>query len=204
MHSSALYRRKLWTMSCEALFQNFAASLTPEMIVKLCRKHQIPLPGDNHGNMALFQVAHKHCHRDSPFSRQLQRYLNRKHIMLIKQLALLQPEALHSTVESLLTDCRTVLPNTLPGILWAICSDPREAIRPIEKSLIDALYLLSHCLLLAQFQGNAHIVRPEDNMLHTQLETLQKALEQLEVERYALRNEVQYSEVTGGLWTYAR
>jgi hypothetical protein len=42
MPSSTLNRRKLWTMSCETLFQNVSASLTPELIIKLCRKHQIP------------------------------------------------------------------------------------------------------------------------------------------------------------------
>ncbi len=44
MPSSALNRRKLWTMSCEVLFQNFAASLTPDLIVKLCRRYQYPIP----------------------------------------------------------------------------------------------------------------------------------------------------------------
>jgi hypothetical protein len=150
MHGLTLKRRNLWTMSCEALFQNIAASLTPEMLVKRCRKHQIPVPGADCGSVALFQVAHEACHRNSPFARQLQRYFNRKHTVAVTQLAPLQPEALRTTVESTLMGGQTALPDALPGILWAVRSDPREAVRPIEKSLIDELHWLSHCLFMGQ------------------------------------------------------
>ncbi len=190
MHSSTLNRRKLWSMSCETLFQNFAASLTPDLIVKFCRRHQIPLPNSNRGKVALFQAAHHHCHRDSPFARQLQRYLNRRHAALITQFALRQPEALQSIVESLLMGAETDMPDTLPGILWAICSDPRESVRSIEKLLIDELHGLSHCLLLAQFQGYVRIVGPEDKMPDPERETLQNELKQLQTERCSLRHEV--------------
>ena len=196
MHSLTLKRRKLWTMSCEALFQNIAASLTPEMLVKRFRKHQIPMPGADRGSVALFQVAHEACHRDSPFARQLQRYFNRKHIVSITQLAPLQPEALRTTVESTLMGSQTALPDVLPGILWAVCSDPREAVRPIEKSLIDELHWLSHCLLLAQFQGYIQAGGPDggpkENMSDTERDTLQHELAQLKAEQCTLQTEVQH------------
>ena len=87
MTRSVLNRRKLWTMSCEVLFQNFAASLTPDLIVKLCRRYQYPLPDASFSDLALYHLAHEHCHRDSPFSRQVQRYLNRRYEALISQIA---------------------------------------------------------------------------------------------------------------------
>ena len=191
MPSSTLNRRKLWTMSCETLFQNVSASLTPELIIKLCRKHQIPLPGADRGKVALFQLAHEHCHHDSPFARQVQRHLNRKHIALIVQIALLQPEDLRATVESLLLGDQPILPDTLPGILWAVCSDPREAVRPTEQLLLDELHLLSRCLLLAQVQGYIQIVGSEDKMADPERDSLQQELEQLKAERYALQHDVQ-------------
>jgi hypothetical protein len=190
MHSSTLNRRKLWTMSCETLFQNVSASLTPALIIKLCGKHQIPLPGANRGKVALFQLTHEHCHHDSSFAQQVQRHLNRKHTALIAQMALLQPEDLRATVESLFLGGQPIPPDTLPGILWAVCSDPREAVRSTEQSLIDELHLLSHCLLLAQVQGYIQIAGPEDKMADSKRDTLQQELEQLKAERYALQHDV--------------
>jgi hypothetical protein len=177
-------------MSCEALFQNFAASLTPAMMTKCCRKYRIPLPKDNPCIVDLFHTAHAHSHCDSPFSRHLQRYLNRKHAPSITQFAKLQPEALQATIEPLLLSCQTRVPDTLPGVLWAICSDSREDIRPIEKFLLDKLHWLSHYLLLAQFQGALHLVKPREGMPTAERESLQKELEKLQAERCALQHEV--------------
>lgn len=191
MHSSALNRRKLWAMSCETLFQNAAASVAPEMLGKLYRRYQIPLPDADRGKVALYQVAHEYCHHDSPFSRHIQRYLNRKHIALITQFALCQPENLRVTVEALIKGSQTTLPDTLPGILWAVSSDPREAVRPLEKLLIDELHWLSHCLLLAQFQGNVRILGPEVQLSEAEREAMHQELEHLKAERCTLRQEIQ-------------
>ena len=191
MHSSALNRRKLWAMSCETLFQNVAASVPPEMLVKLCRRYQLPVPDANRGQVALFQAVHEYCHLDSPFSRQLQRYLTRKHAALTAQLALLQPDALRDTVETLLKDFQTTLPDSLPGILWAVSSDPRESVRPVEKLLIDELHWLSHCLLLAQLQGQIEIVGPEEKMSRPDRAILCQEVEQLKAERATLRHDLQ-------------
>ncbi len=95
------------------------------------------------------------------------------------------------TVEALLTDSQTALPDTLPGVLWAISSDPREAVRPIEKTLIDALHWLSHCLLLAQFQGNIRILGPEAQRSEAEQEALHQEMEHLKAERCTLRQEMQ-------------
>lgn len=201
MHSSALNRRKLWAMSCETLFQNAAASVAPEMLIKLYRRYQIPIPETDRDKVALYQVAHEYCHHDTPFSRQLQRYLNRKHAASIAQFAIAQPEDLRVTVEALMMDSQTALPDNLPGVLWAISSDPRKAVRPIEKILIDALHWLSHCLLLSQFQGHVRLLGPEEQSSAGERQALQQEIEHLKAERCTLRQEMQQHKKTASRLT---
>ena len=192
MTSSALNRRKLWTMSCEALFQNFAASLTPDFIVKLCRRFQYPVPDASHSDLALYHLAHEHCHRDSPFSRQVQRYLNRRYEAPISQLAQLSPSDVHARVASILAQQQAPSPSALPGIMWAVCSDPRQELRPIEKFFIEELHLRSHWLLLAQFRGET----PSETDADAEREALEQTLKRLETERDDLRQDVHTLQLT--------
>lgn len=190
MTSSALSRRKLWTMSCEALFQNFAASLAPDFIVKLCRRFQYPVPDANQSDLALYHLAHEHCHRDSPFSRQVQRYLNRKYEAPISQLAQLSPSDVRARVASILAQQQAPSSTALPGVMWAVCSDPRPELRPIEKFFIEELHLRSHWLLLAQFRGET----PSDADAagaDAEREALKQTLKKLETQRDVLRQDVQ-------------
>ena len=190
MTSSALNRRKLWTMSCETLFQNIAASLAPDFIVKLCRRCQYPLPDANHSDLALYHLAHEHCHRDSPFSRQVQRYLNRRYEALISQMTQLSPSDVRAKVMAVLAQEQAPSPSLLPGMMWAVCSDPRQELRPIEQFFVEELHLRSHCLLLAQFRGEAPSeTEPAD--ANAERETLERTLKQLKTERDDLRQDVQ-------------
>lgn len=190
MTASALNRRKLWTMSCEVLFQNFAASLTPDFIVKLCRRYQYPVPDANHGDLALYHLAHEHCHRDSPFSRQVQRYLNRKYEAHIAQMAQLSPPDVRARVAEVLAQEQTPSASLLPGIMWAVCSDPRQEVRPIEQFFIEELHLRSHCLLLAQFRGERHPAT-DAAAANAERAALERTLKRLETERGGLWQEVQ-------------
>ncbi|PON15046.1 hypothetical protein C2W62_25895 [Candidatus Entotheonella serta] len=160
-----------------------------------------PLPETDCDKVALYQVAHEYCHHDTPFSRQLQRYLNRKHAASIAQFAIAQPEDLRVTVEALMMDSQTALPDNLPGVLWAISSDPREAVRPIEKILIDALHWLSHCLLLSQFQGHVRLLGPEEQSSAGERQALQQEIEHLKAERCTLRQEMQQHKKTASRLT---
>ena len=190
MPSSALNRRKLWTMSCEVLFQNFAASLTPDLIAKLCRRYQYPLPNANHSDLALYHLAHEHCHRDSPFSRQVQRYLNRRHAALVSQIAQLPPLAVRARVTEVLAEEQAQSSNLLPGMMWAVCSDPRQDVRPIEQFFIEELHLRCHCLLLAQFRDEPHSAA-DPAAANAEREALEQTLKRLETERDDLRQDVQ-------------
>ena len=190
MTTSALSRRKLWTMSCEALFQNFAASLSPDFIVKLCRRFQYPVPDASHSNLALYHLAHEHCHRDSPFSRQVQRYLNRRYEAPISQLAQLSPSDVRARVASVLAQQQAPSSSALPGVMWAVCSDPRQELRPIEKFFIEELHLRSHWVLLAQFRGETPS-EPEAASADAEREALEQTLKQLETQRDDLRQDVQ-------------
>ena len=186
MTASALNRRKLWTMSCETLFQNFAASLTPDFIIKLCRRYQYPVPDANHSDLALYHLAHEHCHRDSPFSRQVQRYLNRRYEALISQIAQLSPPDVRARVAAVLAQEQASSASLLPSIMWAVCSDPRQEVRPIEQFFIEELHLRSHCLLLAQFRGENSPASAS-----AERETLELTLKEMETERDDLRQDVQ-------------
>ena len=190
MTSSALNRRKLWTMSCESLFQNFAASLNPDFIVKLCRRFQYPVPDASHSSLALYHLAHEHCHRDSPFSRQVQRYLTRKYDALISQMTQLSPSDVRAKVAAVLAQQQAPSASVLPGMMWAVCSDPRPQLRPIEKFFIEELHLRSHCLLLAQFRGEAPS-ETDPAGADAEREALGQTLKQLETERDDLRQDVQ-------------
>ena len=195
MAASALNRRKLWTMSCEALFQNFAASLTPDFIIKLCRRHRYPVPDASHTDVAFYHLAHEHCHRDSPLSRQVQRYLNRRHEGPISQIAQLSPSSVRAKAAEVLAAEQLSKANLLPGMLWALCSDPRQEIRPIEKVFIEELHLRSHCMLLAQFRGEIRLAGDSESAaVDAEHEALQQTLRQLEAERHDLRRNVQNLE----------
>lgn len=190
MTSSAVSRRKLWTMSCETLFQNFAASLSPDFIIKLCRRFQYPVPDASYSNLALYHLAHEHCHRDSPFSRQVQRYLNRRYEATISQLAQLSPSDVRARVAAILAQQQAPSSSALPGVMWAVCSDPRQELRPIEKFFIEELHLRSHWLLLAQFRGETPFA-PDAADADAQREALEQTLKHLETERDDLRQDVQ-------------
>src|SRR5262245_61709570 len=125
MFGSVLGRRKLWTMTCETLFQIVAASLSPENITQLCRKHQVPLPAAGCGTMALYQLAHEQCHHKTPFSRQVQQSLNHQHAGLLRRFATTPVTGLRQTVETILTLDNPALADNIAGRLWAVASDPR-------------------------------------------------------------------------------
>jgi hypothetical protein len=113
-------RRKLWTMSCESIFQNIAASLSRTVLEKLFAKYSMAFPESKYGQVALYQEAHKHCHHDGPFSRYIQRYLNRKHDPLIRRVATSSPEIARLTIEAMLIDNDMARAEDLAGFLWAI------------------------------------------------------------------------------------
>ena len=186
MPASALNRRKLWTMSCEALFQNFAASLSTDFIVKLCRRHRYPVPDASHTDVAFYHLAHEHCHRDTPLSRQVQRYLTRRYEGLISQMAQLPPAAVRAKAAQALGSKQSALANVLPGMLWALCSDPRQEIRPIEKAFIEELHLRSHVMLLALFRGEIRTAGDDDSA-DAERAALQKRVKLLEGERHELQ-----------------
>ena len=195
MTTSVLNRRKLCTLSCEALFQNFAASLTRDLIAKLCRRYQYPVPHARHSDIAFFHLAHELCHRDSPLSRQVQRYLNRRHERLISILAQSSPSSVRARAAEVLAQKQSATTNLLPGMLWALCSDPRQEIRPIEKVFIEELHLRSHSMLLAQFRGEIRLAGDSESAVAAaEHEALQQTLKQLETERHDLRRNVQSLE----------
>jgi hypothetical protein len=178
-------------MSCETLFQNLAASLAPELIAKLCRRHQYPLPGADHTDLALYHLAHEHCHRDSPFSRRMQRYLNRRYEAFIAQIAQLTPSDVRAKVSKLLAQQEQ--PQSailLPALMWAVCSDPRQELRPIEQFFVEELHLRSHCLLLAQFRGEIRPA-PGSAAADAEREASAQAMKEMERERDDLRQDVQ-------------
>ena len=187
MLRGTLGQRKLWTITCESLLQIVFSSLPPEEIVQLCRKHLITLPEARSGRVALYQVAHTQCHLDSPFSRQVQRALNCKHAVTIERLAATSPEAVRHTVEAILMAGSVELPGDIAGIIWAVASDPRPALRPLEQTLTDTLHLRSHDLLLSPWCGDAHVVEPENRTFDTQWVSLRHEVERLTAERQTLQ-----------------
>ena len=187
MLRGALGQRKLWTITCESLLQIVCSSLSPEEIVQLCRKHLITLPEARCGRVALYQVVHAQCHLDSPFSRQVQCALNRQHAVTIGHLAATSPEAVRHTVEVILMAGNAELPGDIAGIIWAVASDPRPALRPIEQTLAETLHLLSHCLLLTHWRSDARAVEPVSHTSDTQWVSLRHEVERLTVERQALQ-----------------
>jgi hypothetical protein len=194
MLRGALGQRKLWTITCESLLQIVSSSLSPGEIDQLCRKHQITLPEARRGRVALYQVAHTQCHLDSPFSRQVQRALNRQHAVTIERLAATSPEAVRHTVEAILMAGSVELSGDIAGVIWAVASDPRPALRPIEQTLADTLHLLGHCLLLTHWRGDAHVVEPESRMSEAQWVALRHEVERLTTECQTLQAVGQHLE----------
>jgi len=123
MHNSALNRRKLWTMSCEALFQNLAASLRPEMIVKHLKNMEIQLTRDKTHLQYKYDVLEQRCKAiekqrqtaqvaNMP-ERMAPRELKKLHYELAKQTEVLDEKedeiqrltALVSSYQSMTADC---------------------------------------------------------------------------------------------------
>jgi regulator of replication initiation timing len=123
------------------------------MLEKIFAKHRMPYPEEKYGQVALYQEAHKRCHHDGPFARHLKRYLNQQHVSCIKRVATSSPELIRLTVEAMLMANDLTNAADVAGFLWAITSDPRPALRAVEQGFVEELHLLSHRLLLAQFQG---------------------------------------------------
>lgn len=180
MLGSVLGRRKLWTMTCETLFQILAASLTPEEITKLCHKHRVPLPAAGRGTMALYQLAHEQCHRKTPFSRQVQQCLNHQHAGLLRRFDATPVTVLRQTVETILTLDNPALADDIAGMLWAVASDPRQEIRQVEQALVQELHLLSHALLLAQLRRQVQVVAQQHAPPQSQEGALRQEVAQLQ------------------------
>ena len=201
MRNFTSVRRKLWTMSCESIFQNIAASLSRTVFEKLFTKHSMAFPESKYGQVALYQEAHKHCHHDGPFSRYIQRYLNRKHGPLIKRVAMNSPEIARLTIEAMLMANTIARAEELAGFLWAITSDPRPELRTLEQGFVEELHLLSHCLLLAQFQGDIVVSRAENSAPNLQHIALEQKVRQLTTVRRTLTASLQRLEQQRGQLT---
>ncbi|MGE3538476.1 MAG: DUF2325 domain-containing protein [Candidatus Tectimicrobiota bacterium] len=156
-----LGRRKIWTMSCESLVQILASSLLPDELLTLCRKYDLAISGAEHEHPALYQLAHKQCHHAGPFARQVQRLLDRQHALALRRFAALSPEALRQTVTTMLASDPTEEKCDIASVIWAVASDPRPAVRPLEQRLTDELHWLSYGLLLAQWRQNKRATRQQ-------------------------------------------
>ena len=187
MPSWTVSRRKLWTMKCESLFQIMASSLSPEVLEKFCRKHRIPGPTRVSGKADWYQWAHEQCHKDSPFARRMQHYLNRKHTVVLTRFRVSSLESVQQMVETIVTHAEAPLPKDIAGIIWAIASDPRQEFRPLEETLVNGLHLLSHHLLVTHLRGDASFVGAEKTVTATQETALQQEVAQLRSEHQALR-----------------
>jgi Uncharacterized protein conserved in bacteria (DUF2325) len=187
MGQETLSRRKLWAMTCESIFQILSSSLAAEEVEKLCHKYRLPMPAVRYGKVALYQAAHKQCHHDVPFSRQIQRYLNRKHAAVIRRFVAANAEQAQHAVKALLTTDSPTLPAELAGVIWAIASDPRAEMRPIEQALAEELHLRSHCLLLDHFRASPPAVRTDRGRADAQYAALAQETARLRAERQDLQ-----------------
>ncbi len=108
----------------------------------------------------------------------------------MSQIAQLPPLAVRARVTEVLAEEQVQSSNLLPGMMWAVCSDPRPEVRPIEQFFIEELHLRSHCLLLAQFRGEPHS-DADPAAANAEREALEQTLKRLETERDNLRQDVQ-------------
>jgi hypothetical protein len=89
----------------------------------------------------------------------------------------------------------------LAGFLWAITSDPRPELRAVEKGFVEELHLLSHRLLLAQFQGDVVVSSAENAAPDLQHIALEQKVRQLTIARQTLTASLQRLEQQRGQLT---
>jgi hypothetical protein len=181
-------------MNCESLFQILAASLSTREIKKLCLKYRIPLPDAGCSQVALYQLAHKQCHHDAPFARHVQRYLNLKHAGTLRRLAMSTPDTVRQSIQNVSLSNGSVFPDDIAGLLWALASDPRAEIRAVEQALVEDLHLFSHCLLLAQLQGEVQVVQPAAHCAASESAALRQDMARLTAEHQTLQARCQRLE----------
>jgi DNA-binding transcriptional regulator YbjK len=174
-------------MKCETLFQIMASSLTSDTLVKCSKKCKVPVPTCLKGEADLYQWAHELCHQDSLFTRHMQRYLDRKHAMAMTRVSASDPERLQQLIEHIMMQAETTLPKDIAGIIWAISSDARAEIRPLEETLINGLHILGHALLLKHLRGDAVFTAVAESPPTASDTPLQHVVTQLSTERRTLQ-----------------
>jgi len=89
-------------------------------------------------------------------------------------------------VEAMLRADSPTLPADNAGVIWAVASDPRPAMRAVEQALVEELHLLSHCVLLAQWRGEIMAVGAAPSAARARSAACEHTIAQLSAERQAL------------------
>lgn len=96
-----------------------------------CRMHLEP-------DQLIYGMAHKACHDDGRISRRVHAVLNQRHREAIHAVRVASPQAVLEMCAAYAHDAAR-----LPGMLWALLTDPREDLRRYLPAIVQGVMLRS-------------------------------------------------------------
>ncbi len=128
-------RRHLWDLDCLERDLVLATSFDWQELEAFCRGEGMD-PGVSPEGLprdyVTLALVHKACHEETPLATRIEGFLNQVHRHEIRLIATICPCVLER--ETMAREPEAI--RDIPGFLWAVLSDPREGIRPVERHIV--------------------------------------------------------------------
>lgn len=136
-----MLRRRLWEVSCSAKDAVLWTSFTWEELRQLAERSFFPLdypPAGARADASVFVVSavHKACDERNAYSERVDRLLEDLHGDSALVVATTPADEAADWIGAELSS----LPVPLPGLIWAVVSDPRPEMRAVEGGLLWRLH----------------------------------------------------------------
>lgn len=134
-------RRHIWDLNCMEKDVVLASSFGWQELEALCKGAGLDPSCDcPHGlprDYAVCVLAHEACHEGTGAALRIEGFLNRVHRAEVRLVSESCPGSIHQ--RCVVAEMEHI-PN-LPGLLWAVLSDPREELRCIQHYLIRRTWM---------------------------------------------------------------
>lgn len=145
MKDSILKSKDIWEIPCPVMDTILMVSYDSKELLNICSQCHITIDNENRQGCDLdhhvYLEVHRHCHQSCPLSRYIQKQLNKRYEKYILGVRECPWEEILDIHNRFLTEWAE---HHASGLLWAICTDPREELRKIERSLQYRIQVTAH------------------------------------------------------------
>lgn len=134
-------RRRIWEIGCIGIDAVLASSFDSDELPAIDAAFHsarvspaapgLTLPQD----LLAFGIAHHLCHDENPYSCKIEKRLDAMHAVAVRAMERIAPEQVLASCYGAVEENR----EDIPGLIWAILTDPRLALRRWDAYWVHAL-----------------------------------------------------------------